>query len=188
MLCDEKSSFLSSLLRNTAKYNFQWQELKQSVGIISSNKKLPESSMYSSKFFLGWNLFRNLHYHLGLKASLGVWKVCATTNPWVQRTSVHRKSTDEYLINCWNFTVISKEIEQDAPEDGIDGETILRSATLTASEEVKSEPHFVTLSFGNEFQSSYQRNIPISGRVWWISALFFVKKRNFLQMAAKMST
>jgi hypothetical protein len=132
-------------------------------------------------FISDWNLFRKLRYHLGLKASLGGWKVCATTNPWIERTSVHQKINDEFLVNCCNFTVISDQSPFDE-DNGLDVEMsrdpILNSAFSTP-DEVESEPHFVTLSFGSEFHPTFQRNVPISGRVCRIQvSTFFAEKES----------
>ncbi len=63
--------------------------------------------------------------------------------------------------------MISDESHTDE-DNGLDGEIAedrILSSAFPTSDEVKSEPHFVTLSFGREFQSTFQRNIPISGRV-----------------------
>ena len=116
-------------------------------------------------FYSDWQFFRKITYPLGSKASIGRWRACATTDPWIER----KKSEDGSVTNCAEFDVA--EFSEPEPTFDVSWESRSgpSSSSIFDSGGLTSEPHFVTLKFGPEMKKSFRRDVPISGRVSYLN-------------------
>ena len=114
--------------------------------------------------------FRKISYPLGSKATAGQWRVCATTNPWIERSKLRPESEigDGSVTNCVEFEVIDER----EPEPMLLTTPTVNGLTSSSSDEtlvvdsgLTSEQHFVTLKFGEEMKKTFRFDVPITGRV-----------------------